>query len=251
MFWIKKLFSAEYLDTIFQVESIYTPKKKEEKTLYKRWRFRRSLCTLSTDMATLFAFDAVACAGSSWKGSSWCKAENLRYKCRVRFRLFIPAFSLRPVSLFVTEGGTVSFVIARRYTVSLLPLTLFPLLLSSLLSRISNLFLTPNHPPSSIFQLPRNFDSSWVSFEHTYIHSHRSKVSLRWSFSPLCCPPFLPLPPISLSPFPRLSPVRNNKRSTRGETSPRSGRNRADLRPGSEKAIWANRTPPTGGRSSG
>lgn len=84
---------------------------------------------------------------------------------------------------------------------------------------------------------------------YTYNHFHLSKVpafELSLSLVLLSVSPF-DLTSLLLPSPAHFAPGRNNKRSTRGVTTPRLGRNRADLRPGSEKAIWANRTPPTEG----
>lgn len=111
------------------------------------------------------------------------------------------------------------------------------------------LLLSLNHPLLSFFVLllPRNFNSSRSLSNKPISISIVLKSPVR-AFSPSCCCPS-PLDfPSLLPPGPaHFAPVRNNKRSTRGVTTPRLGRNRADLRPGSEKAIWANRTPPAEG----
>lgn len=122
--------------------------------------------------------------------------------------------------------------------------------LSTLISPLfSDLLLSLNHPLLSFFVLllPRNFNSS-RSLSNTPISISIVLKSPVRAFSPSCCCPS-PLDfPSLLPPGPaHFAPVRNNKRSTRGVTTPRLGRNRADLRPGSEKAIWANRTPPAEG----
>lgn len=142
------------LNINFRVES---RKKKERGLQTIEWRIRKSLCTLSADTTTLFVFDAVACAQSSFgKGSSWCKAENPRYKCQVRLSAFhlSPSFLFAPL-VFRHRGRNCLF----RYPSTRLYLLLHSLFSSdSLLSRIFRSLLPASASP--IFLLARNFDSS-------------------------------------------------------------------------------------------
>lgn len=128
----------------------------------------------------------------------------------------------------------------------------FPSLLSSLpyFPVFSDLLLSLNHPLLSFFVSSYCLEISNASrsLSNKPISISIVLKSPVRAFSPSCCCPS-PLDfPSLLPPGPaHFAPVRNNKRSTRGVTTPRPGRNRADLRPGSEKAIWANRTPPAEG----
>lgn len=212
--------------------------------------------TFSTDASHPFLIQqAVACMreSSSWKGSSRCKAENPRYKCQVRLSAFHPPSPCRPRVLhplaFRHRGRNCLFC----YPSTWLYIPVLFLSLSTLIPPLfSDLLLSLNHPllPLPPFLLLRNFNSS-RSLSSTPISISIVPKSPAWSFSPsCCCPSPLDLPSF-LSPGPaHFAPVRNNKRSTRGVTTPRLRRNRADLRPGSEKAIWANRTPPAEGGES-
>lgn len=216
---------------------------------------RKSLCTHSQPTRfTLFLYNKRSRARDPplERVPHGCKAENPRYKCQVRLSAFhplpaLPAF-FAPL-VFRHRGRNCLFAIPRRDCIS--PFCTFPSLLSSLpyFPVFSDLLLSLNHPLLSFFVLllPRNFNSSRSLSNKPISISIVLKSPVR-AFSPSCCCPS-PLDfPSLLPPGPaHFAPVRNNKRSTRGVTTPRLGRNRADLRPGSEKAIWANRTPPAEG----
>lgn len=224
-------------------------KKEKGKGPFRLYRMKNSekfMYVLSANTTTLFVFDAVACAqSSSWKGSPWCKAVNPRYKCQVR----LSAFHLSPQvpSRLSSPREKLSFVIPRfRDCISSSTRTFLPTSIS-LPSRTFRSLLPAGTSP--VLLPARNFDSS-QSLSSTLI-----PISIILKLSLQSFPFSFMLLSVSSSPawsylflIPRPSWARNNKRSTRGETAARPERNRADLRPGSEKAIWANRTPPTGGK---
>lgn len=212
---------------------------------------RKSLCTHSQPTRfTLFLYNKRSRARDPplERVPHGCKAENPRYKCQVRLSAFhplpaLPAF-FAPL-VFRHRGRNCLFAIPRRDCIS--PFYTFPSL--PYFPVFSDLLLSLNHPllSFSVLLLPRNFNSSRSLSNKPISISIVLKSPVR-AFSPSCCCPS-PLDfPSLLPPGPaHFAPVRNNKRSTRGVTTPRLGRNRADLRPGSEKAIWANRTPPAEG----
>lgn len=170
---------------------------------------------------------------------------NVKFAFRLSTPRLLPALAHSPPhSPFVTEGETLLLS---------LDVTIFPFLFYSF----------PFYPHATLalnfqisFCLSTTFfflpSSSCCCLEistplgpsRAYLYPFPSFQSPPLS---LYCPSPLDLPPLLLPGPAHFTPVRNNKRSTRGITAPRLGRNRADLRPGSEKAIWANRTPPAEG----
>lgn len=197
----------------------------------------------------LFGYVAVVCAESSaWKGSSWCKAENPRYKCQLR----LSAFHSRDLPLpllfsFITVGEKLSFllILSHEYIFHLL--------------EYNSLFLCSILNPSSFF--PHSWISSWFSlsshlsmlpreistlylFQSRTISASITLKSPRDLSRPLTCylPPS-PSPHSFYSPLCEITTRYNRRNNVPAE------RNRTDLRPESEKAIWANHTPPNWRRS--
>jgi len=224
------------------------------KRLLDYWRrIWRSLCTHSQPTRfTLFLYNKQLRA---WDPSLERVPHGAKPRIpdiNVKFAFRLSTLSLLPriryPSRLSSPREKLSLLLSLEVTVSprSVPFPL-PFSLSSLPCPIfSDLFLSLNYSLlfSFVFLLPRNFNSfRSLSFEHFYIHFHHFKVSRLsfFSFVLFVSPwsPFLFLPNLA-----HFAPVRNNKRSTREVTTPRFRRNRADLRPGSEKAIWANRTPP-------
>lgn len=191
---------------------------------------------------------------STRKGSSRCKAENPRYKCQVR----LPALPLESLLQPFLPPSVCAFLFRHRGWFRLsLPLT-WLYLFSHPLSVVTSSpprntvpefsllvpwFLPNCHPfrvhaytslPSVVKSNPRDLSSP-----------PRCSMYLGYSFPCLFTNRLFPFPHLGAHVGETTSTKCREKRGTTDE------RNRSDLRPASEKAIWANRTPVGRERSSG